>query len=143
MARSSRSSTTKTGLVIIGEAGIFGVSEALQAFGREAKRELFEAVTEEIHEVAREAQEEVPVITTHLADSMRVNVRQRPAVYGEIKFLADYALYVHEVPRPESSTGKWHYLSDPLARSKKALVKNVAARLQSLVRETSRKVGGR
>lgn len=41
-----------------------------------------------------------------------------------------YAIYVHEIPRPAHSNGKWKYLEDPARRLKTELGRMIAASLK-------------
>lgn len=134
-------SLTKSKLVTIKVAGIRGVTEAITSFGRAAEVETFNAVVDETQEIAAESQMEVPRQTGHLSLSMRVKNRQRPAAFGIIDYVADYALWVHEMPRPPSSNGKWHFLSDPLKRAKKRFAKRVLQRILDAAADAQQAIG--
>lgn len=89
------------------------VSEGFTFLGKAATKAAVQAVNEHLELVGTESQKQVPRITGKLSRSMRKILHERPVVYGTLDYLAQYAVQVHEVQRPPSSTGKWKYLEDP------------------------------
>jgi hypothetical protein len=103
---------TRRAAVDVGRS-IKQTTEAFTFLGNEATKAAKRGVREHLEMVGTESQKQVPRITGKLARSMRIDIRERPAVVGTIDYLAPYAVPVHEVQRPPSSTGKWKYLEDP------------------------------
>jgi hypothetical protein len=95
-------------------------------------------VREHLEMVGTESQRQVPRITRKLAGSMRIEVRERPAVFGTIDYLAPYAVRVHEEQRPPSSNGKWKYLEDPFKAQEGLFAARVGDAVATLIDEASK-----
>lgn len=110
--------------------GLEHVTETLQIAGRAAKDGAKVGVQKHLDAVAKASQAEVPVITEVLKKSLTTRVRERPAIFGIVEYTAPYALPVHEIPRPPSSTGKWRYLADPFWRLEGKYLPTVAKEVE-------------
>jgi hypothetical protein len=94
-----------------------GLDRLLPGFrvvGRDVQRAVDMAQRKAAERIMNKAQRLVPRVTGYLANSRYI----RPAQIGgmralEVGFAANYALAVHEIPRPRSSNGVWKYLETP------------------------------
>ena len=121
-----------------------GIKQTTQAFTlieKGAKHVVKAAVREHLEMVGTESQRQVPRITGKLARSMRIEVRERPAIFGTIDYTAPYAVQVHEVQRPPSSTGKWKYLEDPFKQQEGLLRPRLGDAVTALVEGVAKTTG--
>ena len=117
--------------------GVRAVSEAFTFLSKEATKAGKRAVSNHLELVATDSQMLVPRITGKLARSLRKTIRERPAVFGTLEYTAPYAVVVHEVPRPPSSTGFHKYLEKPWKAHERDLVPMVEEEVAKLIDEAA------
>lgn len=120
---------------------VTGIKQATEAFtflGRAVTKAALAGVNEHLEMVGTESQRQVPRITGKLARSMRKQLHERPAVFGTLDYLAPYAIHVHEVQRPPSSTGKWKYLEDPFKAQEPLFRARVGDRVRKAIDDAGR-----
>lgn len=126
-----------TRAVSIRTGGVARATFALTTIGSNLRPAVLAAVREATEHILTESLREVPRLTGRLANSSRVRVEEQPAIHGIVDYTAPYAIFVHEVPRPASSNGKWKYLEDPFKREEAKFPQRVADRVAAMLGSTS------
>ena len=122
------------------------VEKALRKIQNLAPREFGQYLYEELQEIMKESQDEVPVDTGALKRSgyvdrpkiKRTRIQTRIGYGGRAtkinpktkKPTSSYAAAVHEIPK-NYRTGKHHYLIDPIRRREKKIALNIVRRFRS------------
>lgn len=89
------------------------IQEKLQRTPAQMEKSYFRNARAEAEILRTESMREVPVLTGRLRNSARVVVETRKII---VEYATPYAFWVHEMPRPPSSNGKWKFLEDPFNR---------------------------
>lgn len=120
--------------------GMDKVLRGLAATGAQAAQLVAHSLNEEAQLVWRESQRQAPYDTGVMRGSGRLHPARVTGDRIEIEMTyggegAEYAIFVHEIPKNYNHGKKDHYLSDPLEAAAPQMGDRVAARLERKLRE--------